>query len=270
VLEKSFTYQAVAQVTNMAGSTFCPVLLKTGGTSTNLKANEDDVYVDVDLPFDFKYFGHTYSLGTKVHVTTNGWITFEAMSFLAGRVPQLVGAAELELSNSVIAPFFMDMNSARPGRSTRPYRDHAEPAVRHRLARLRPARGDGKLLDERYAFEVILYESSNDVKFQYLNSFGGAYTDGTGAVAGMQGLRELDSTLWGYSLWNKAGPRAADRPLAGGRTVTFHYDEADASTYYGASASTELAALAVASVNPAATGYQGTSAASFQLGFTLR
>ena len=204
-------------------------------------------------------------------MTTNGWITFEAMSFLQAGYLNSWALPSSNYPNSVIAPFFMDMNSGATGQvyttvsGTTPNQQFA---IGWRDFARRGA--DGKLLDERYAFEVILYESSNDVKFQYLNSFGGAYTDGTGAVAGMQGLRELDSTLWGYSLWNKAGPPAPQTGLSpGGRTVTFHYDEADASTYYGASASTELAALAVASVNPAATGYQGTSAASFQLGFTL-
>ncbi|MBI5529286.1 MAG: PKD domain-containing protein [Deltaproteobacteria bacterium] len=231
---------------NRATTTYCPVALVAGGTSVGFAANDDDVNLAVDLPFDFEFFGKVYPVGTKLRVTTNGWISFTdaGASFTHSAIPSAANPATL------IAPFFMDMTAGAGGQvyvlttGTAPNRQFA---VAWRSFSSRAAGGDV------YNFEAVLYESSNDIKFQYLNTYGGQFAGGTSALAGIQG-----SSVAGVQAFRNS----ATRGLApGGRVYAFSYAG-------GAYAMATDATLTVFSSNPANNGTLPTNG-SFTVGFSI-
>ena len=67
----------------------------------------DDTITTIDLPFDFKYFGETYSAGTPLTVCSNGWVSFEPTQldyFWNFSIPNPLGPS------AMVAPFMDDLD----------------------------------------------------------------------------------------------------------------------------------------------------------------
>jgi hypothetical protein len=147
----------------------------TNGTMLSLS---DDGEANVSLPFSFHFYEVTSNL---LQIGNNGGVLFNATS---GDVPYLNTALGTSASNYLMAPFWDDLDSdtgavyyktvgAAPNRQfviewyNRPHYDNI---------------GSSTL-------ELILYESSNNLKFQYQDlDFGNSsYDYGASATVGIQG-----------------------------------------------------------------------------------
>ncbi len=194
---------------NYATTEFCPKLLVSGGTSLGIKSSDDDVNYNVKLPFDFEFFGKRYAKDSTLYISTNGWLSFTNTSALFNHsaIPSANNPATL------IAPMFMDLEPGTEGQiytqtsGTEPNRIFT---IAFRKFTSNPGPGD------EYNFEVSLYESSNDIKFQYLNNYDDNYTDGSLALIGIQ-----DISVGG----TQASRNSSIRGLApGGRVYVFKYN----------------------------------------------
>jgi YVTN family beta-propeller protein len=176
IVKNGFTYYGSD---NFATTVFCPDLLQTGGNSIGVKSTDDDTNYTIKLPFDFNFFGKVYPAGSNLYITTNGWLSFDNTSaqYMHSSLPSANDPATL------IAPFFADLKPGSEGQiytatlGSEPNRRFVV-AFRKFTSNLYP--------NDRYNFEVILYESSNDIKFEYLNEFGGTAVDGTLSLIGIQ------------------------------------------------------------------------------------
>lgn len=194
---------------NYATTEFCPKLLLSGGTSLGVKSTDDDVNYSIKLPFDFEFFGTKYTKDSALYISTNGWLSFTNTSALFNHsaIPSASNPATL------IAPMFMDL---KPGTDGQIYTEvsGSEPnrifTIAFRKFTSNPAPND------EYNFEVSLYESSNDIKFQYLNRYNDTFTDGSLALVGIQDIR-----VGGI----QASRNSSIRGLApGGRVFVFQYN----------------------------------------------
>ncbi|MBI5525227.1 MAG: PKD domain-containing protein [Deltaproteobacteria bacterium] len=260
-LENAFTYEPLSAQTNRATTPFCPALLTTGGTSLGFKQNEDDVSVEVAMPFGFEYYGQVYPEGTKISVATNGWMSFTSTGYGYSNTAAL---PSWSYPDTLIAPFFMDMNTGTAGQVYSETRGTAPNRTLVIAWRDMVRRGaDGKFLDEKYAFEAILYESSNDIKFQYLNTYGGTFGGGSDAVIGLQGIADFNGVLSGTGIFKTVQPGLAP----GGRAMTFMYSAQNTPGYY--TGFNELESLHVSSTTPTGGGVLRSDAAAFGLTFSL-
>jgi N-acetylmuramic acid 6-phosphate (MurNAc-6-P) etherase len=194
-------------------------------------------------------------------VATNGWISFTSTGYGYSNTAAL---PSWNYPDTLIAPFFMDINTGAAGqvytetRGTEPNRTLVV-AWRDMVRR----GTDGKFLDEKYAFEVILYESSNDIKFQYLNTYGGTFGGGSDAVIGLQGIADFNGVLSGTGFFKTAQTGFAP----GGRAITFMYSAQNTPGYY--TGFNELESLHVSGTTPAGGGVLRSDAAAFGLTLSL-
>jgi hypothetical protein len=199
------TPAAVSRNLAMAAFNFIDASAASGGTSLNFNSN-DDAVVSYPLPFNFSLFGDTYLAGSPVSITTNGFLSLEALSvaeFQNGALPgQRVvrpGGASGVVPPSLIAPFWDDL--VTKGGS----------AVTTRIAGNAPNRqfvvqwSNMSILDEEgldqnssLTFEAVLFEGSNDVQFLYL-SVSGPRSDGASATVGMQDLKRTTAVQSGFN-----------------------------------------------------------------------
>jgi subtilisin family serine protease len=146
------------------------------GTALNL---DDDGEANVTLPFTFDYYGVG---STALRVNNNGVVVFGATSGNASPNNTALGGAG---SNNYIAPFWDDMDSDSgnvyyQALGTAPHRRFViEWHNRPHYSNIGSA-----------TFEVILYETSNHIVFQYQDVvFGSAIYDyGKSATVGIQGI----------------------------------------------------------------------------------
>ena len=161
-----------------------------------LTAADDDEVESVLLPFPFTYFGKTYA---TVYVSENGYLTFHNYgndpedSFPIGNEPNKL----LQLGDdpdSLIAVFWddLDLNLGEGGGiyvktvGNSPFRKFVVQYDFIRLDDYPEADRNGPL-----TFQVILYESTNLIKFQYRTLGGANFPQERGADANV-GLRMVD------------------------------------------------------------------------------
>ncbi len=213
LLNEAFTYFGAD---NYADTIFCPQALVSGGNSLGVKSTDDDAMYSISLPFDFEFYGILYPAGSKLYISTNGFLSFDNVSsnFMHSPIPSSNNPPTL------IAPFFMDM---KPGSAGQIYTDTSGTAPNRKFAISYRKFTSNAAPNDEYNFEVILYESSNDIKFQYLNNFDGTYTDGTQALIGIQ-----DINRGGLQVSRNTSIRGI---APGGRTYVLKYDR-DSYTLY--------------------------------------
>jgi matrixin/IPT/TIG domain-containing protein len=209
----------------------------SGGTRVDFLNSNDDDSTQLSLPFDFTLFTSTFLAGTKLNVTTNGWMAFGASiaqpefqngSLPGTSVPRQGSASGTTgtLSPSLIAPFFDDLILQRQDSS-----------VSARLIGTAPDRRwvidwqnfslideNNVVLDGRVSFQAILFEGSNDIAFQY-KTLEGPRSYGESATVGLQNATR---TLAAQFSFNQAR-------LYPGRVVVFRFDPNNAT--YSVSAS---------------------------------
>ncbi len=156
-------------------------------TGTLLPLTCDNCCTKVTLPFSFTYYNRTY---TYVYVCDDGYISFSPVSY-PNRMNDCMGGQNLHPDN-LIAVFWDDLNPSAGGgvymlsEGTAPNRriTFEWSAVPHY-----PAIGDA-------TFEVTLFENSNQILVQYLDTFFGdaTYDSGASAVAGVENITGALST----------------------------------------------------------------------------
>ena len=148
-------------------------------SGTQLPLNFDDTFTTVSLPFPFTYFGQTH---TQAFVSTNGFLTLGSSS--GANNPNNPVIPSSATPNGVIAPFWDDLNpgvggavyssttGAAPNRAF-----HVEWFNVPHFANVGAA-----------TLEVSLYETTNEIRFRYLDTdFGNAtFNSGRSATAGVE------------------------------------------------------------------------------------
>ena len=148
---------------------------------TNLGIASDDTYKTVSLPFAFTFFGQSYN---SMAVSSNGFLQLGSTSGATAYAN--TGIPYPGAPNGIVAPFWDDLY---PGNPTG--------AVYARMIGTTPNRRFvvGWVDVPHYSnvgaatFEAILYEGTNEIRFQYLDTdFGNtAYNSGASATAGVEG-----------------------------------------------------------------------------------
>lgn len=159
----------------------------TIGTALSLG---DDAYAEIPIGFNFKFYGLDY---TSIKISSNGYLTFGAYPIYFINLP-IPSAYQ---PNNMIAPLWDDLNPSKGGK------------VYYMLTGTAPNRA---LTIEWYqvprflnigtsTFEVTLYETNNEVLFQYQDVFfeDVNYDGGRSATIGVEGPDGLYGTQYSYN-----------------------------------------------------------------------
>ena|GEM_PF-1812885 len=159
----------------------------TTGTAISLT---DDSYVEIPIGFDFKFYGITHS---SLKISSNGYLTFgtDGTDYTNDPIPST------NEPNNIIAPLWDDLNPSSGGSiyylmtGTAPNR--ALTIEWYQVPRY-PAIGAA-------TFEVTLYESSNEMVFQYQDVYfeDTNYNEGRSATVGVEGLGGRYGTQYSYN-----------------------------------------------------------------------
>ncbi|MSO22029.1 MAG: matrixin family metalloprotease [Acidobacteria bacterium] len=234
-----FTVTSPQPSTNRAETQFQYVDTSSGsgGARVDFLASNDDDTAQLTLPFDFTLFASTFLVGSKLNVTTNGWMAFGASSlqpeFQNGSLPGTsvprqgsASGTTGTLSPNLIAPFFDDLILQRQDSS-----------VSARLIGTAPDRRwvvdwqnfsiiheDNFLLEGRVSFQAILFEGSNDIAFQY-KTLEGPRAYGESATVGLQNAARTLAAQFSFN----------QTRLYPGRVVVFRFNPNDATYQVSAS-----------------------------------
>ncbi|MCI0420934.1 MAG: IPT/TIG domain-containing protein [Acidobacteria bacterium] len=234
-----FTVTAPKPSTNRAETQFQYVDTSSGsgGARVEFLASNDDDTAQLTLPFDFTLFTSTFLAGSRLNVTTNGWMAFGASSvqpeFQNGSLPGTAvprqGAASGTtgtLSSNLIAPFFDDLILQRQDSNVSTRLIGTAPDRRWVIdwQNLSILHEDNFLLDGRVSFQVVLFEGSNDIAFQY-KTLEGPRSHGESATVGLQNAARNLAAQFSF---NQAR-------LYPGRVIVFRFNPNDATYQVGAS-----------------------------------
>lgn len=204
-----------------------------GGDGTEIVSlrTTDDEYAAIPIGFGFRFYGTRY---TSVYVNVNGLLAFASnglhLAFTNEHLPAV------NTPNNTIAVFWDDLNLWPTQRiyymtaGVAPYR------------RLIVQWYDIAHFDDpeaRYQFQAILYESVNQIRFQYremINGMNHFYGDGRSATIGIEDAAGSTGLEWSYNTMHSVSsatafvfypPVAADmqiRKQAAPRTVSPYSD----------------------------------------------
>jgi Matrixin/IPT/TIG domain len=217
----SFTVSPAPASTNLgsSGQTFIDASAANGGTPLTF-GNTDDAAAVVSLPFTFTLFNKSYPSGSKISVTTNGWISLDAVTDpeyqhgpLPGTAVQRPDGTTGSIPSALIAPFFEDLFIKSNGSVT----DQTLGASPNRQFIVEWS--NAGILDEQgndagatLTFEAILYEGSNDIQFIY-GSVSGPRSDGSSATIGIQDSTRTEAVQSGYN----------QSIVSNGFSITYHF-----------------------------------------------
>ena len=209
----------------------------SGGTPVDFLSDNDDAAAQLTLPFDFTLFTSTFLAGSKLNVTTNGWMALGASSvqpeFQNGALPGTsvprqgsASGTTGTLSPNLIAPFFDDLILQRQDSNVSARLIGTAPDRRWVIdwQNLSIIHEDNFLLEGRVSFQAILFEGSNDIAFQY-KTLEGPRAYGESATVGLQNAAR---TLAAQFSFNQA-------QLYPGRVVVFRFNPNDATYQVSAS-----------------------------------
>ena len=137
-----------------------------GGNGTEYKLDDDD-HVNVDLSFNFQYFGRTYD---EITISSNGWVSFELCDidyFYNYTIPMAMGPGAL------LAPFWDDLEVINND-SIRVYTKHDEENGRFIIQWSRALNGFDEVTEETFAIhlydQTAMPTESGDgvIEFHYL------------------------------------------------------------------------------------------------------
>lgn len=148
----------------------------TGGTSISLR---DDYWVGpFDIGFQFAFYGRTYR---EFYVDSNGYIGFDEAQTASH--PDNATLKDASRPNNIIAPFWDDLDPSRGGMIR--YRTLGSAPDRRLVVTWRDVPLSDSVSDLQ-SFQVILYEGSNDIKFQYPDTREGVDGDANSATVGIE------------------------------------------------------------------------------------
>jgi hypothetical protein len=162
------------------------------GTGTGVLSNEDDATAVLQLPFPFSFYGVNY---TSLCVSTNGLITFRTCP--VGDVTNLDLTAQIPAGNlPLIAPFWMDLTFSAPGAGAVMYQTLGTAGARRFIVQW----NNVFPLNSRDAlnFQVILFEGTNKILFQYegVETSSSSTTRGAGSTVGIRGSNPGERVQW--------------------------------------------------------------------------
>lgn len=198
---------------NQADTSFCWVdaSVAAGGTSVGFAPNDDDVNLGnaaTALPFAFNFFGRSFGVGSRMRVTSNGWMSFTnltaAFNNLGAFLPN--GA----LPENLIAPYFSDQNISNGFVATR-----TTGVAPNRTFTVQWDGVRGNSTGDVYRYEASLLEDSDDIKIQYRNP--NIYTSTSAGQEQLIGIQNENFTDGVTGLNNMFGTGIAP----GGRTAVF-------------------------------------------------
>lgn len=222
-----FTVTAPKPSSNRAETQFQYVdtSMGSGGSVIEFLNSNDDDAAQLTLPFDFALFGTSFLAGARLQVTTNGWLSFgfSPVEYQNGALPgttvSRADGSNGTLPSSLIAPFFDDLVLQR-----------LDSSVSARLLGTAPDRRwvidwqnlsildeSGSTLDGRVSFQVILFEGSNDLAFQY-KILEGPRARGASATVGLQNASRNAAAQFSFN----------QNSLFPGRVVVFRFNSNDA------------------------------------------
>jgi hypothetical protein len=137
----------------------------------------DDDTAGVDLTFDFVFYGDTLN---KIWISTNGWISFSQPSGATPSEPTNVSIPGGGDPDSLIAVFWDNMITGAGGGGIF-YKISGSSPNRKFIVQWDIQRNDGS----RISCQVILYEHSNLIKFQY-SEIDAAFGNGGSATLGIK------------------------------------------------------------------------------------
>lgn len=164
----------------------------TGGTEISI--NSDDTYEEVDLDFNFQFYGETYS---RLFVSSNGLISF-------GSGSSALSNTELpnpNTPNNIIAAYWDDLHMGYSVNSRAyKYTDGVSPN-RRTVISWNDIKRYGYSSGGEASFQVHLYESSGDIVIQYKDvEFGSAsYDFGASATIGIENSSGDLGALFSYN-----------------------------------------------------------------------
>lgn len=181
--------EVAEQVEYSSESTVFNWIDTSAGTSFNLS---DDSGITIPIGFDFDFYGIRSS---NVTISSNGFLSFNdpANAWAAGNT----SIPNLSLPNGIVAPFWDDLNPYSAGTITSLLEGIA-PNRRLTVSWLGvphyPSIGE-------VSFQVSLYEGSNEILFQYLDtSFDYApYDNGKSATVGIEDQAGTNAKLISYN-----------------------------------------------------------------------
>ncbi|MBI4699906.1 MAG: Ig-like domain-containing protein [Deltaproteobacteria bacterium] len=143
------------------------------------------------MPFDFVYFGELFGAGAPLRVTTNGWASFTDTS---AAFQHLFAAPNPALPKNMLAPFFFDQRIAAGGNV---YVRTVGAQPNRQLVVQWEAMTSAAGPSERYAYQLVLYEESHDIKLQYRNTQlldGNPANDRPGGATALIGIQNADGS----------------------------------------------------------------------------
>jgi hypothetical protein len=148
-------------------------------SGTQLPLTVDDGFAPVSLPFSFTFYGQT---STQAYVSTNGFVTLGSSAGSSNaQNPVIPGTGA---PNGVIAPFWDDLNPAAGGAVYTMVTGSAPNRAFHvEWLNVPHFRNVGAA-----TLELSLYETTNEIRFRYLDTdFGNAtFNAGRSATAGVE------------------------------------------------------------------------------------
>jgi hypothetical protein len=224
----AYTMNPNATYAYIYGSTQIPTGSWVG--SDGVTANPDDGYYDLSLAgFDFKFYGAPV---TSVRVSTNGYVTFGT----TGTILINTSIPNASVPNAIIAAFWDDLDltglTGEPGVwygtfGTAPNRYMV---IEYYQIPRYAATGTA------YSFEIILYESSNRIKLQYLDvdSASPSYDFGLAATVGIENFDGTAGLQFSHNTGSLSNGKAIEFIPKKSGNVDFDGDgKADVAVYRG-------------------------------------
>ncbi|NOZ70005.1 MAG: hypothetical protein GXP46_12365, partial [Deferribacteres bacterium] len=169
------------------------------GTELQPALTDESGVAGVSIGFDFEFYGTTYSTLT---IVSNGYITF-GTDISADNSP----LPSTQLPDSLIAPFWDDLNPELNAGSAVYYQTTGTAPERRFIIQWKdiPLAAEP---DSRLTFEIILFESSGEIQFQYQSMTDGSGGSGAGPASGSSatiGIENPGGTKGSEVAYNREG-----------------------------------------------------------------
>lgn len=186
-----------------------------GGSGSIEYLLDDDDHVDVELPFEFQYFGRSYN---AITINANGWASFIPCNidyFFNHTIPMALGP------KAMLAPFWDDLEVVN-GDSIRVYTYNDEEGGRFIIEWSRAKNGFDETTEETFA--LFLYDQSTlptatgdgVIEFHYLY-IGDVDADKNYATVGIEAHNKNEGIQYTFNNTYAAGAA----PLVNGRAIRF-------------------------------------------------
>ena len=158
------------------------------------QGNLNDGYFDLLLgDFDFRFYGSRIK---SLRASTNGYITFgtEGSAYTNDPIPNV------NLPNALIAPFWDDLDLTGLSGDRSVWWSISGTAPNRQLVIEWRQVPSHEYLTETYSFEVILYESTDRIKFQYADvDYGTSHDFGASATVGIENKDGTKGVQFAYN-----------------------------------------------------------------------